>query len=103
MEIIKTGKLRRVDYENTPEVQATSIFMGIYGVGKGESFSPFISSDYLPAGKETAFQWYKTGLRTLDDIRARKGGLVLSKAQEIGLRFYDGLSPGNINLPQLLC
>jgi len=34
--------------------------------------------------------WYNNGCRTLDDIRARKGGIKLSPAQEIGLRFYDG-------------
>jgi len=34
--------------------------------------------------------WYNNGCRTLDDIRARKGGIKLSTVQEIGLRFYDG-------------
>jgi hypothetical protein len=34
MEIIKTGKLLRIEYENTDDVQTTSLFMGIYGVGK---------------------------------------------------------------------
>jgi DNA polymerase lambda len=32
------------------------------------------------------------GCRTLDDVRAGKGGIKLSTAQEIGLRFYDGWS-----------
>jgi DNA polymerase lambda len=37
--------------------------------------------------------WYNNGCRTLDDIRARKGGIKLSPVQEIGLRFYDGALP----------
>lgn len=37
MEIINTGDLKRIRYENTEDVAATRIFQGIYGVGK----SPF--------------------------------------------------------------
>ena len=34
--------------------------------------------------------WYNCGCRTLEDVAARKGGIELSAAQEIGLRYYDG-------------
>lgn len=34
MEIVRTGKLRRVDHERTDEVQALMKFQGIYGVGE---------------------------------------------------------------------
>jgi hypothetical protein len=34
MEIINTGDLKRIKYENTEDVAATRIFQGIYGVGK---------------------------------------------------------------------
>ena len=38
------------------------------------------------------------GCRTLDDVRTGKGGIKLSTAQEIGLRFYDGWFLYNISL-----
>jgi hypothetical protein len=41
-------------------------------------------------GRQIAHMWYNNGCRTLDDIRARKGGIKLSHVQEIGLQFYDG-------------
>jgi DNA polymerase lambda len=34
MEIIQTGGLRRIAFENTGDVEATKIFTGIYGVGQ---------------------------------------------------------------------
>lgn len=42
------------------------------------------------AGQTTAYQWYASGCRTLDDIRMGKGGIKLSSVMEIGLRYYDG-------------
>jgi hypothetical protein len=33
MEILKTGGLERIKYENTQDVEATRTFQGIYGVG----------------------------------------------------------------------
>lgn len=33
MEIIETGKLRRIEHEKTVDVQITKLFQGIYGVG----------------------------------------------------------------------
>ena len=33
MEIIETGELRRIAFENTEDVEAAKIFTGIYGVG----------------------------------------------------------------------
>lgn len=44
-------------------------------------------------GKTIAFQWYARGCRTLDDVKARKGGIMLTAAQEIGLKFYEGEFP----------
>lgn len=58
-------------------------------------------------GPRTAFKWYQSGCRTLGDVRMRKGGIVVTPAQEvrflpmryrryshtgqqIGIRFYDG-------------
>ena len=43
-------------------------------------------------GRSTAHKWYNRGCRTLDDIKAGKGGVKLSHAQQIGLDFYDGAS-----------
>lgn len=34
VEIIETGELKRIMYERTDDVQAISIFKGIYGVGE---------------------------------------------------------------------
>lgn len=34
MEIINTGSLRRIAYENTDDVEAAKLFTGIYGVGE---------------------------------------------------------------------
>ncbi|KAH7882075.1 hypothetical protein F5I97DRAFT_1817500, partial [Phlebopus sp. FC_14] len=79
MEIIETGGLQRIAYEKTEDVEATKIFQGIYGVG-----------EHLR--RQMAFTWFASGIRTLDDIKARKDGLKLSPAQEIGLKFYDDIN-----------
>lgn len=75
MEIIETGDLRRIGYEKTDDVEAVNLFQGIYGVGR-----------------QIAYMWYNNGCRTLDDVRARKGGIKLSHAQEVGLQFYDDIN-----------
>ncbi|KAJ7454997.1 DNA polymerase lambda [Mycena galericulata] len=75
MEIIETGNLRRIGYENTPDVQIRKLFQGIYGVGQA-----------------TAYQWYAGGCRTLDDLLAGKGGVTLTPAQKIGIQFYDDIN-----------
>ncbi|KAJ6578743.1 DNA polymerase lambda [Mycena vulgaris] len=75
MEIIETGDLRRIGYENTVDVQVRKIFQGIYGVGQA-----------------TAFMWYAAGCRSLDDLRAGKGGVTLTDAQKIGIQFYDDIN-----------
>lgn len=36
MEIIDTGSLRRIAFENTGDVEAAKLFTGIYGVGEWE-------------------------------------------------------------------
>jgi DNA polymerase lambda len=33
MEILETGGLRRIAFENTEDVEAAKVFTGIYGVG----------------------------------------------------------------------
>ncbi|KAG6879314.1 hypothetical protein C0992_003641 [Termitomyces sp. T32_za158] len=73
MEIIETGGLRRIGYERTDDVKTTKIFQGVYGVGQS-----------------TAYQWYAAGCRSLADVVAGKGGVKLTPAQKIGIRFYDG-------------
>lgn len=47
-------------------------------------------SRHILLGQSTAFKWYASGCRTLDDILEGKGGIKLTPAQEIGIRFYDG-------------
>ncbi|KAJ7630120.1 DNA polymerase lambda, partial [Mycena polygramma] len=75
MEIIETGDLRRIGYENTADVQIRAIFQGIYGVGQ-----------------TTAYQWYAAGCRSLEDLKAGKGGVTLTPAQQIGIQFYDDIN-----------
>ncbi|KAJ7224647.1 DNA polymerase lambda [Mycena pura] len=75
MEIINTGDLRRIAYENTDDVKVRQIFQGIYGVGQS-----------------TAVKWYAAGCRTLEDLLAGKGGVELSPQQRIGIEFYDDIN-----------
>ncbi|EKM52273.1 uncharacterized protein PHACADRAFT_30808 [Phanerochaete carnosa HHB-10118-sp] len=75
MEIIKTGRLRRLQFEMTAELDVLRLFQGIYGVGS-----------------ITSLKWYAAGCRTLDDIHQRKGGIKLSDAQELGLKYYDDIN-----------
>lgn len=44
MEIINTGSLRRIQYENTGDVEAVKLFTGIYGVGE---LITLLSSSFL--------------------------------------------------------
>ncbi|KZT19878.1 hypothetical protein NEOLEDRAFT_1141515 [Neolentinus lepideus HHB14362 ss-1] len=74
-EILETGDLRRIQYENTPDVKATAIFRGIYGVGQ-----------------QIAWQWYAAGCRTLEDVKARKGDIKVSAVQEIGIKYYADIN-----------
>ncbi|KAJ7735899.1 hypothetical protein B0H16DRAFT_124593 [Mycena metata] len=75
MEIVETGDLRRIGYENTADVQIRKLFQGIYGVGQ-----------------QTAYQWYAAGCRSLKDLKAGKGGVTLTPAQKIGIEFYDDIN-----------
>ncbi|KAM5541004.1 hypothetical protein V8D89_005315 [Ganoderma adspersum] len=75
MEIIQTGGLVRIRYETTEDIKAIRLFTGIYGVGA-----------------TTARIWYNNGCKTLEDIAARKGGVRLSYAQEIGLKYYADIN-----------
>ncbi|KXN90758.1 DNA polymerase lambda [Leucoagaricus sp. SymC.cos] len=80
MEILQTGDLRRITYERTDDVEVTGLFQGIYGVG-GPS-----------KGRSTAFKWYCTGCRTLEDLRNQKGGVRLNSVQLIGLQYYQDIN-----------
>jgi len=92
MEILETGALRRIGYERTEDVEVTRLFQGVYGAGMlsphFQLFCYWITCVY--AGQSTAFKWYSAGCRTLDDLTAGRGGVKLTPAQEIGIRFYGG-------------
>ncbi|KAL4263453.1 DNA polymerase beta [Pleurotus pulmonarius] len=75
MEILETGDLKRIEYESTEDVVVRCLFQGVYGVGQS-----------------TAQKWYANGCRTLEDLKNGKGGVKLSSAQEIGLKFYDDIN-----------
>jgi DNA polymerase lambda len=49
-----------------------------------------MESSLFSLGPETAHLWYSRGCRTLAELKAGKGGVVLTPVQEIGLEFYDG-------------
>ena len=51
---------------------------------------PAYSPSPFPLGQSTAYAWYFAGCRTLEDIKERKGGIELSQAQVLGLKYYDG-------------
>lgn len=82
MEIIQTGSLERINYERTEDVEAVNIFKGIYGVGESQ-INCTNSLCIKLSGPHTAFKWYASGCRTLDDIKQRKGGIVVSDVQEV--------------------
>ncbi|KAG8783713.1 hypothetical protein FRC15_004673 [Serendipita sp. 397] len=42
-------------------------------------------------GRQLGYDWSRLGLRSLDDVRRRKGGIKLTPAQELGLKYYDDL------------
>ncbi|KNE93776.1 hypothetical protein PSTG_12879 [Puccinia striiformis f. sp. tritici PST-78] len=73
LDIANTSTHRRLQLE-TEQDTCRARFKGIYGVSQ-----------------TLALKWYHKGLRTLDDVRDRKGGISLSISQEIGLRYYDDL------------
>lgn len=74
VEIISTGNLQRLQYEKCGEYQICQKLMGIYGVGP-----------------KTAYDWYRKGVRSLDDVWAGRGGITLNENQRIGLKYYDDL------------
>ncbi|KAG8696623.1 hypothetical protein FRC09_008354 [Ceratobasidium sp. 395] len=73
-EFIATGCVAKIAAQTTEDIAVVRLFQGIYGVGP-----------------QTAHNWYVRGLRTLADVRNRVGGIVLSKAQELGLEYYADL------------
>ncbi|KAF7321117.1 DNA polymerase lambda [Mycena chlorophos] len=75
MEIVKTGDLRRLKYERTPDLLVRQVFQGIYGVG------PDVSQ-----------RFYLAGCRTLQDLADGVGGVKLNEAQQIGLKYYEDIN-----------
>ncbi|KAI0284907.1 hypothetical protein BC826DRAFT_973144 [Russula brevipes] len=91
MEIIETGAYGG----STPRGRKTS---RLFNFSKeymelvcGPAASP-IHLLYPPPGQSIAHTWYLAGCRTLEDIRQRKGGITLSQAQAIGLKYYDDIN-----------
>ena len=82
MEIIQTGALERINYERTEDVEAVNVFKGIYGVGESQT-DLAASLGLILVGPKTAFMWYASGGRTLDDVKQRKGGIIVSDVQEV--------------------
>lgn len=69
-EIVETNGLKLLNVTKLDtSVKVTSLFEGIWGVGKA-----------------TARKWYKEGLRTLDDVAKRA---TLTPNQKVGLEHYD--------------
>lgn len=67
MEIVETGKMKRLEYEqNLEDTRACKLFSAIYGIGP-----------------RIAWQWYKLGLRTLDDVKQGMAGVKLTHAQQV--------------------
>lgn len=59
--------MKRLQHElSLPEYKSINAFIGIYGVGAG-----------------IAREWLQRGLKTLEDVRAGKHGVVLSPAQQV--------------------
>ncbi|RPD63457.1 hypothetical protein L227DRAFT_572605 [Lentinus tigrinus ALCF2SS1-6] len=75
MEVIKTGNLRRIECEKTEDFLVCKMLEKIYGVGRN-----------------IARMWYNSGVRTLEDVASRKGGIELSIAQEIGFKYFDDIN-----------
>ncbi|KAG9125877.1 hypothetical protein FRC07_005817 [Ceratobasidium sp. 392] len=73
-EYLGKGCVAKVAAQTTEDIAVTRLFQGIYGVGP-----------------QTAHSWYVRGLRTLADVRNRVDGIVLSRAQELGLQYYADL------------
>lgn len=75
MEVIRTGNLKRIRYEQDERTVIVGIFRGIYGVGT-----------------TVAYDWYSRGLRTLEDVKQRRFGIKLTAAQDIGVKYYEDLA-----------
>jgi len=54
------------------------------------TFYLYMGADDVLTGQSTAYQWYATGCRTLEDLVIGKYGIKLSSVQEIGIKFYHG-------------
>lgn len=101
MEVIKTGGLKRLQYERTESTAVTDLFYGIYGVGGSwHSDSTFVQRWILKCvqGRQTAYKWFVHGCRTLEDLARQKNGVRLNEVQEIGLKYYSGWCPPSIGL-----
>lgn len=84
MEIIRTGGLKRLDYERTPQVIAVQKFLQIHGVGKKMvQHDLFCLISLAILGNNVAHTWYNMGLRTIEDVRQGKFGVKLTLAQQV--------------------
>ena len=54
------------------------------------TFYLYLEVEEISTGQSTAYQWYATGCRTLEDLVSGKYGIKLSPVQEIGIKFYHG-------------
>jgi DNA polymerase lambda len=74
-----------------PKMSRPSSFFREYMALVGDIRFPLDSASlFTRSGQSTAYAWYLTGCRTLEDIEKRKGGIELSRVQIIGLKYYDG-------------
>lgn len=46
-------------------------------------------------GPHTAYKWYASGCRTLDDVKQRRGGIIVSPIQEVS--FFINVQPHKTN------
>ncbi len=84
MEIVNTGALERINHERTEDVEVVNIFKGIYGVGEFGSLKVHCSCVTVKlSGPHIAYKWFASGCRTLEDVKQRKGGIVVSDVQEV--------------------
>lgn len=66
VEIIQTGGLRRIKYENTDEIKAVKLFEGIYGVGQSSHNSALRYPHSIFSRRQ---YWYYVGRTRMQNSR----------------------------------